>query len=158
MKRFYNYTFNTVCIYIIILSIFSISNFELKDSYSISIHNSNKVVNSEKLPHKEKLNEEENESINIVDKEETTKHEEEKEPIKEKVEEVVNIVDTSSYKVLSTEIVNMSHYGHDCYGCTSGKTASGYNRYSTDTTAIPALAKSSANLQPLRFPASRPPP
>jgi len=126
MKRFYNYTFNTVCIYIIILSIFSISNFELKDSYSISIHNSNKVVNSEKLPHKEELNEEENESINIVDKEETTKHEEEKEPIKEKVEEVVNIVDTSSYKVLSTEIVNMSHYGHDCYGCTSGKTASGY--------------------------------
>lgn len=137
MKRFYNYTFKTVCIYIMILSVFSISSFGFKTGYS-SIHNSNleKLVISNILTQsdEEENNILEEESINSVDKTETTKkdetvnNEEKEEPIEEptKVEEVINIVDTSSYAVLTTETVNISHYGHDCYGCTTGKTASGY--------------------------------
>lgn len=35
-------------------------------------------------------------------------------------------IDTTSFPVLSTNVGTVSHYGHDCYGCTSGKTASGY--------------------------------
>lgn len=136
MKRFCNYTFNTVCIYIIILSIFSVSIFEYKTS---NIHNSNleKVVVSNiitKVIEEDSNLLEENESINIVDKTETTNEVKEESSVEKekpvekptKVEEVVNIVDTSSYAVLKTETVNISHYGHDCYGCTSGKTASGY--------------------------------
>ena len=145
MKKFYNYTFQLVCIYISILSFFSISNFEIKiDHYDSNIHNVNqeKIVSSTLLSqeHNNKINQEikeEEESINKVEENTSTKKQEEvkNEPQEEqkqevvstpKVEEVVNIIDTSSFAVLSMEVINLSHYGHDCYGCTTGYTASGY--------------------------------
>lgn len=143
MKKFYNYTFQLVCIYILVLSLFSVSSYEIKiDHYDSKIHNINqeKIISSILLVqnHKEKdsgiL---ENESINTVEEnsiyeqksseqfiEKSISTEIEKTP--SKVEEVVSLVDTSSFAVLAEEIVNISHYGHDCYGCTSGHTASGY--------------------------------
>ena len=46
MKKFYNYTFQLVCIYILVLSFFSISNFEIKiDHYDRKVYN----VNQEKI-------------------------------------------------------------------------------------------------------------
>lgn len=139
MKKFYNYTFQLVCIYILVLSCFSISNFEIKvDHYNSNIQNVNheKVLESTLLAsHLEvAIEKEEEESINQVEEDTSTNQQTEVE-IKEekievestpKVEEVVNIIDTSSFAVLSQETINLSHYGHDCYGCTSGYTASGY--------------------------------
>lgn len=136
MKQIYNYTFKLVCIYVLILSIFSISTIELKvDHYTTNIENGNqdKVLNSSLLvKNQEKDDFTEDESINEIELEnknenstsiqDEVKEETKKEPIKE----VINIVDTSSFAVLSQEIVNLSHYGHDCYGCTTGLTASGY--------------------------------
>lgn len=143
MKKVYNYTFQLVCIYILVLSLFSISNFEIKiDYYDSKIRNINqeKVIssllfaNNYQQEDKEILEEE-----NVKQIEETSTQEPEvlEQPIDvvepekvektpTKVEEVVNLVDTSSFAVLAEEIVNISHYGHDCYGCTSGYTASGY--------------------------------
>lgn len=143
MKKVYNYTFQLVCIYILILSLFSISNFEIRiNYYGSKVHNINqeKVISSLLLVQdyskevKEILKEE-----NIKKIEETTTQEseimehpieviepEKVEKVPIKVDEVVNLVDTSSFAVLAEEMVNISHYGHDCYGCTSGYTASGY--------------------------------
>lgn len=144
MKKIYNYTFQLVCVYILVLSIFSISNFEIKiNHYDSNIHNANqeKIVSSTLLAqnHQEQIIkeilEEEKESINQVEDKNTSSKENEKvevsttqeiKPPAPKVEEVVNIVDTSSFAVLSQETINLSHYGHDCYGCTTGYTASGY--------------------------------
>ena len=48
-------------------------------------------------------------------------------------------IDTTYSPVIATTSGNVSHYGHDCRGCTSGKTATGYNIsdgriYYTDST------------------------
>ena len=48
-------------------------------------------------------------------------------------------IDTTNSPVIATTSGNVSHYGHDCRGCTSGKTATGYNIsdgriYYTDST------------------------
>lgn len=135
MKRIYNYTFQLVCIYILVLSCFSIFNIEIEvKHYNSNIHNvnSDKMVESTLLASNQEVVEEEEESINeveVIDKDTSTQEEtkvEEKKESTPKVEEVVNIVDTSSFAVLSQETINLSHYGHDCYGCTSGHTASGY--------------------------------
>lgn len=146
MKKIYNYTFQLVCIYILVLSLFSVSNIELTiDNYDANVHNVNseKTVDSTLLALNNHVEVKEEESINKVD--DSTKQEvkiedssidtnkqeeikEEKEEIKESTlpQETVNIIDTSSYQVLSNETVTISHYGHDCYGCTSGYTAGGY--------------------------------
>lgn len=143
MKKNYNYTFQLVCIYILILSLFCISNFEIKiDYYNSKVHdlNQEKIIGS--IPmiltnQEEDLEVLKNGSLdNVVD---TSIQEKEvkKQPVEKvesnldskknsKIEEVVNSVDTSSFAVLAEEVVNISHYGHDCYGCTSGYTASGY--------------------------------
>lgn len=146
MKKFYNYTFKLVCIYILVLSLFSISSFEIRiDHFDSSIHNVNqeKVISSTLLAqtHQEEIEEEilKEESIKEVEEVEETSFTDEQKTLEQpseeietetntptKVEEVVNIIDTSSFAVLAEETVNISHYGHDCYGCTSGYTASGY--------------------------------
>lgn len=145
MKKFYNYTFQLVCVYILVLSLFSISSLEIKiDHYDSNIRNVNqeKIVNSSLLAenHQEETEEqleEKEESIKEVEENVSTEVQEEiaEQPTEEKeqvvvstpkVDEVVNIIDTSSFAVLAQETVNISHYGHDCYGCTSGYTASGY--------------------------------
>jgi len=149
MKNIYNYTFQLVCVYILALSCFSISNFDIEVKHYISsTHNvnENKMVDSnllaktdentkdiledEKESIKDEVNQENDTSKEIQKLDKNTESNEQKEeqvknnkPI---VEETVNIIDTSSYAVLSQEIINLSHYGHDCYGCTSGYTASGY--------------------------------
>lgn len=143
MKKIYNYTFQLVCIYILILSLFSISNIELTiDNYNANVRNVNseKTVDSTLLALNNHVEAKEDESINKVDdstKEEvkiednsidTQPEEDKQEETKESTlpQETVNIVDTSSYAVLSNETVTISHYGHDCYGCTTGYTAGGY--------------------------------
>lgn len=137
MKKFYNYTFQLVCIYILVLSLFLISSFEIKiDNYDSNIHNLNeeKIISSTLLVRQQENKiEEEIESIKKVEEystkdQEITTSEENISEIKPatKIEEIINIVDTSSFAVLSEETVNISHYGHDCYGCVSGYTASGY--------------------------------
>ena len=143
MKKIYNYTFQLVCIYILILSLFSISNIELTiDNYNANVRNVNseKTVDSTLLALNNHVEAKEDESINKVDdstKEEvkiednsidTQSEEDKQEETKESTlpQETVNIVDTSSYAVLSNETVTISHYGHDCYGCTTGYTAGGY--------------------------------
>lgn len=135
MKKIYNYTFKLVCIYVLILSIFSVSTIKLKvDHYTTNIQNVNqdKSLKSSLLVqnHQEEYDLTEEESIKEVEsKEEIStdiKEEVKEETPKPPVSEVVNIVDTSNFAVLSQETINLSHYGHDCYGCTSGLTASGY--------------------------------
>lgn len=135
MKKIYNYTFQLVCVYILILSCFSISNFEIKkDNYSNNVHSisSEKKIESTFLVRKDKLKsvtiEEKKESINEVedDRVSTKQEENNEEKVTVKVEETINTIDTSSFAVLSQETINLSHYGHDCYGCTTGYTASGY--------------------------------
>ena len=138
MKKIYNYTFQLVCVYIMVLSLFSISDIEIKvNHYGINTQNLNqeKVVESSKLVDNTRDDlEEENGSINeIVDEKtesdttNTILQEESEVVVEEKPSQpAVNIVDTSSFAVLSQETVNISHYGHDCYGCTTGLTASGY--------------------------------
>lgn len=143
MKKIYNYTFQLVCIYILILSLFSISNIELTvDNYNANVRNVNseKTVDSTLLALNNHVEAKEDESINKVDdstKEEvkiednsidTQPEKDKQEETKESTlpQETVNIVDTSSYAVLSNETVTISHYGHDCYGCTTGYTAGGY--------------------------------
>ena len=146
MKKIYNYFYKLVLVYILLLSIFSVSTIEFNiDHYGTNIKNTNKdkVINSNLLVqnHQEKSEGEQKEDTNKNDKEDVVKPT--KTPIptstptptpiptptptpKPPVQEVVNIVDTTSFPVLSQETINMSHYGHDCYGCTSGYTASGY--------------------------------
>lgn len=137
MKKICNYTFQLVCIYIMVLSLFSISDMEIKVShYSSNTQNLNqeKVIETSKLAENIQINlEEEQGSINeIVDEktenDTTNTIQEENEVVveEEPSQPTVNIVDTSSFAVLSQETVNLSHYGHDCYGCTTGLTASGY--------------------------------
>lgn len=136
MKKVYNYTFKLVCIYVLILSIFSVSTIKQKvDHYTTNIQNVNqdKALKSSLLVqnHQEKYDLTEEESIKDVESQEEVSTDIKEEIVveatpKPPVLEVVNIVDTSSFAVLSQETIDMSHYGHDCYGCTTGHTASGY--------------------------------
>ena len=143
MKKVYNYAFQLVCVYILVLSIFSIFNIRYevdKNSASIINNNKEKMLESTVLIQN---SDETDESLLIPieeiseNKEETTieqKIEEVKEEPKEEVIEVPqpvqqpqNIIDTSSFPVLASENVNISHYGPDCQGCGNGETAAGYN-------------------------------
>ena len=70
MKKIYNYTFQLVCIYILVLSLFSVSNIELTiDNYDANVHNVNseKSVDSTLLALNNHVEVKEEESINKVD-------------------------------------------------------------------------------------------
>ena len=70
MKKIYNYTFQLVCIYILVLSLFSVSNIELTiDNYDANVHNVNseKTVDSTLLALNNHVEVKEEESINKVD-------------------------------------------------------------------------------------------
>lgn len=127
MRKIYNYTFQLVIVYILVLSLLSISNFELTvTNYNVSNSNNDKTLDSKFLV----VNKDDvtlDESINEVESNSTLENEIKTnlEEVKENIIEKSNI-DISSFPVLSTEKVTISHYGHDCYGCTSGYTASGY--------------------------------
>jgi len=133
MKKFYNYTFQLVCIYILVLALFSIFNFDLtKTNYNKTVHNvdEEKVLDSTLLV--QNLEETEDEGVeeeSINEEDSTDEVEQETETVEEVFQPVeisnVNVLDVSSYSALASETVNMSHYGHDCSGCGS-YTASGY--------------------------------
>ena len=157
MKKFYNYTFRAVCIYLVILivSVFftAKSNVQVFDRNVLN-SNISKEFNTLQLLDKNKH------GICLVEKEEllfkeTEKIEErEKNIIEEKILEAkptptpiptpeptpiatpvpqkqsyvyVQTVDTTNFPIISTASGNFSHYCHDCYGFTSGKTATGYD-------------------------------
>lgn len=163
MKRFYNYTFRAVCIYLVILiiSVFSTtkSNVQVFDRNVLN-SNISKEFNSLQLLEKNRYGTCPVEKEELVlkakeeEKKEEKKEQQEKEDVKEKEVEVkstptplptstpsptveptsskpnyvyVQTVDTTNFPVISTASGNISHYGHDCYGCTSGKTATGYD-------------------------------
>ena len=138
MKKFYNYTFQLVCIYILVLSLFSIFCFDITNTkYDKKVQNSNneKMLDSALLVQNliNKDGEEEKEE-SIKEDSEPQQEEQVTESEEEEVVEAprpaeisnVNIIDTSSYPALASETVNISHYGHDCYGCYGGQTSSGY--------------------------------
>jgi hypothetical protein len=82
-------------------------------------------------------NETEEEIEVIEDKKEITNIESSPKVEVEKVPEKTN--DNNSYQVLSTVYGKLTGYGYDCYGCTSGRTAAGYditngNIYYNDST------------------------
>lgn len=98
------YILKLVCIYILLLSIITVFNLEIKvDKYKVNTKTEEKVLSSTVLI---------------------------KEEPEEKIIPEINFsnttIDTSTFPVLSQEIINLSHYGHDCYGCKTGYTASGY--------------------------------
>ena len=112
----------------------SIFNFEIRKTDN-NIHN----INSEKTLESTLLVKDDSENVTIEDEKESINKVEDDNPSTNseenktdnvqpdiKVEEVINVVDTSSFAVLAHETINLSHYGHDCYGCTTGYTASGY--------------------------------
>ena len=128
MKRFYNYTFQLVCVYILVLTLFSIFNFSLtKTNYNKKSYNvdSQKVLDSTLLAQSLGEDAETEESIKEETNEEV-KEEQVNQVITQPVVETSNYVDTSGYAVLAHETINMSHYGHDCIGCGSGYVSSGY--------------------------------
>lgn len=137
MKTIYNYAFRIVCVYVLALSIFAVTSLEITSRKVDS-----KVVNTNGTKQLEssiimKVLEHEEETVETVP-EENTEIEEQEETVEESVleepkEEVkstytyVQTIDTSTYQVLETVSGNLSHYGHDCYGCTLDCTASGYD-------------------------------
>lgn len=147
MKKFYNYTFQLVCIYIFVLTLFSIFNFDItKTNYNKTVHkvDEEKVLDSTLLV--ESLQKEaeakEEESINSEVQEEQPKEEQVVEQVIEQPKPVeipnVNVQDVSGYPALASQTVNISHYGHDCNGC-GNSTASGYyigdgRKYYNDST------------------------
>ena len=164
MKKFYNYTFRAVCIYLVILiaSVF----FTTKNNIQVfdrKVLNSNisKEFNSLQLLERNQYGTcpIEKEKILLKEKEEEQEEKQvQKDELKEKETKIkpttaptptpsptptpfptvepapskpdyqyVQTVDTTNFPVISTTSGNISHYGHDCYGCTSGKTATGYD-------------------------------
>lgn len=98
------YILKLVCIYILLLSIITVFNLEIKvDKYKTNTKSEKKVLSSTIL-----IKEEPEEEIITENNFSNT------------------TIDTSTFPVLSEETINLSHYGHDCYGCKTGYTASGY--------------------------------
>lgn len=137
MKTIYNYAFRIVCVYVLALSIFAVTSLEItskKIDYKIVNTNGTKQLESSIIM---KILGLEEEKVEVVTEEniEIEKQEEQvEEPIiEESKEEVkstytyVQTIDTSTYQVLETVSGNLSHYGHDCYGCSLDRTASGYD-------------------------------
>lgn len=121
MKKINNYTFQLGCIYIMILALLAVSSFDLViNHYDKKTYNKKRVSEvvliAKNEPMKAEKNEEE--SISII--------EEVEKPTPKQVTENVDMTTISNANILATETVNVSHYGHDCYGCRTGYTASGY--------------------------------
>lgn len=105
MKRFYNYTFQMVCIYILFLTVFSVFNIEIsKVNYIEKVHNINEekaidssllVKNEEETTNEEENTKEEKSIINDSVKEEkkkvteTKKQEEAKQEVKEETKQEI---------------------------------------------------------------------
>lgn len=150
MKRFCNYTFRAVCVYIVLLiGIVFLTSDSSVETVNKNAFNENleKKLNSFIISKKigKEICFDENLKGIPVEKEPEPTIEITPEPTPTPTPEVkssytyVQTVDTSGYPVLSTVWGDVSHYGHDCYGCTTGKTATGYDIsdgriYYTDST------------------------
>ena len=90
----------------------------------------NGVVEQEEIKEELEIPQAKVEEKEVVIQQETTPVIEKQEPVVEQPQtsapSYIAPIDTTSFPVLSTNVGTVSHYGHDCYGCTSGKTASGY--------------------------------
>lgn len=133
MKTIYNYAFRIVCVYVFALSIFAITTIEINTESTknqVGNINSTKELESSIImkilePTKEEETFE-SEDITPEVKEESTTIEQPKKEVKSTYV-YVQTIDTSTNQVLQTVSGSLSHYGHDCYGCTTGRTASGYD-------------------------------
>lgn len=161
MKTIYNYAFRIVCVYIFALTVFAMTSIEItnnKSEYKIANANGAKELESSVImklvdhteekqeeienPSEEIENTSDEEVVEITSEEESNQEEEQvvvEQPVQNNTYTYVQTIDTSAYPVLQTTTGSLSHYGHDCYGCTSGRTASGYdisngNIYYTDST------------------------
>lgn len=141
MKRFCNYAFGIVCAYILTLTVFSISNIGITKNHNKSLNiNDSKVLSSSIML---KVVEPKENTEEVVEKIEEVKDVvTEVEPVVEQVVESTpapvevsvpqgntvtyySPIDTSGYNVISSEIVNISHFGPDCNGCGAGYVATG---------------------------------
>ena len=133
MKKIYNYTFQLVCIYVLVLTLFSIFNFDItKPNYNKTVNkiNEEKVLDSTVLV--QSIESEKKEAESIEEKKEEVKEEpapesqQETAPVSQQVEQPTpNVMDLSSYPALASETVTISRYGPDCAGC-GGQTSAGY--------------------------------
>ena len=136
MKKIYNYTFQLVCIYVVVLTLFSIFNFDItKPNYNkkVSKANEEKALDSTLLVQNLEKDKVEEESVEEKKeepvKEEITTHEQQQNtvPVSQEVEsQGPNIQDLSGYTSLASETVTISRYGADCAGCDGGQTSAGY--------------------------------
>lgn len=134
MKKICNYAFRIVCVYIVVLTLFSLASANVtieKESYLVQNSNITKQLNSKLIANGVVEQEEIKEELEIpqakVEEKEVVIQEQ---PVTQQkpasAPSYIAPIDTTSFPVLSTNVGTVSHYGHDCYGCTSGKTASGY--------------------------------
>lgn len=147
MKKIYNCAFRIVCVYIFILTIFSITTIDFtvsKSDAEIENLNGSKqlesyiitgITNVDNISNNiNEVNDSNNESEFIsVPENEKVNIETTTDVVTDTKQEIkstytyVSTIDTSAYQVLDTISGSLSHYGHDCYGCTGGMTSSGYD-------------------------------
>ncbi len=128
MKKICNCAFRIVCVYVIALTLFSLANVDItieKKDYAVSNENITKQLNS-KLIASTVDQQEIKEQLEIPQSVYEQPKIEKKEEATASFPNYVPPIDTTNFPVLSTNAGTVSHYGHDCYGCTSGRTASGY--------------------------------
>ena len=134
MKKICNYAFRIVCVYIMVLTLFSLASANVtieKESSLVQNSNITKQLNSKLIADVVVEQDEIKEELEIpqakVEEKEVVIQEQ---PVTQQkpasAPSYIAPIDTTSFPVLSTNVGTVSHYGHDCYGCTSGKTASGY--------------------------------
>ena len=134
MKNVYNYTFQLVCIYVLVLTLFSIFNFDLtKPNYKKTVNNvsEEKALDSTLLVQsveEEESIEEKIEEAEVVVEEPKQEVVEETAPVSQPTppQQATNVLDLSGYASLASETVTISRYGADCNGCGDGQTAAGY--------------------------------
>ena len=135
MKKVYNYTFQLVCIYVLVLTLFSIFNFDLtKPNYKKTVNkvNEEKALDSTLLvknaqEEEESIEEEKKEEVEVVIEEPKQEEPQESAPVVQPAPvQANNVLDLSGYAALASETVTISRYGADCNGCGDGQTAAGY--------------------------------
>lgn len=148
MKRFYNYTFRTVCVFILLMTLYSVTIISV-----VTNRNYANNLNDEKIVSSVLLARSANESIKVSDEIDESQSIEIVEEVVEEIQPTptpvatpiptpvptpvatpepqsntvtyYNPIDTSSYNVISSEVVNISHFGPDCNGCGAGYVATG---------------------------------
>ena len=120
MKKIYNYTFCIVCVFILVMTIYSITliNIDTNHNYVTNL-NEEKVINSSVFIEEESIEIDNNLINDGINQEVDVK------VVGSTTNSQINYIDTSSYNIISSEVVNISHFGPDCNGCGIGLVASG---------------------------------